>query len=126
MIAFQPDGPLQTKVNLCSSKNCIIGDFVKCPFKSGSKISFGDVDSEAEYSDEEDEAEYECDDLETEKNELQSESVFDVIEIGSFVTLFSSTTSFELLYLCKVIDFGIAEENMQDSYNHLIMKEQDT
>ena len=51
MIAFQPDGSLQTKDNLCSCKNCIIGDFVNCPFKSGSKNSFGDVDSEAGYND---------------------------------------------------------------------------
>ena len=37
---------------------------------------------------------------------------------GSFIALFSHPSSFELFYLCKVLEFGTATENMTDSYHH--------
>ena len=36
------------------------------------------------------------------------------------ITLYSSSNSLELFYLYKVIDFGVAIENMFDEYNHII------
>ena len=36
--------------------------------------------------------------------------------------LYSASNSLELFYLCKVLDPGIADENMVDDYNHLILK----
>ena len=30
MIAFSPNGQIQTKINICSCEECIVGNFVKC------------------------------------------------------------------------------------------------
>ena len=38
------------------------------------------------------------------------------------IVLYSASNYLELFYLCKVLDFGIADGNMVDDYNHLIPK----
>ena len=43
-----------------------------------------------------------------------------VDESDSCIALFSLSSSFELFYLCKVLEFGTATEDMIDSYNHQI------
>jgi len=35
-----------------------------------------------------------------------------------FIVIFSPSKSTELFYLCKVIDFGVAPENVTDKYQH--------
>ena len=39
---------------------------------------------------------------------------------NSTIALYSSSNSLELFYLCKVIDFCAAIENMVDEYKHII------
>ena len=67
----------------------------------------------------------EGEDIENEQNELsemRSDSVFDVIKKDGVIALYSSTNSLGLFYLCKVKEFGIAQENLIDSLNHIIPK----
>ena len=56
------------------------------------------------------------------KYELRSNSVLEVISVNDVIALFSSSTSLELFYLCKVLSFGIAEQNLKDQNNHCIGK----
>ena len=67
---------------------------------------------------------YDNDDTESdaETYELRSESVNSVLTKNTTIALYTSSNSLELLYLCKVIDFGVAIENMVDEYNHIILQ----
>lgn len=42
------------------------------------------------------------------------------IQRGTFIVLCLPPTSFELFYICTVLDFGTAAEDMVDTYNHHI------
>ena len=53
---------------------------------------------------------------------MRSDSVFDVIEKDGVITLYSCPNSIELFYFCKIKEFGIAPENLIDSFNHIIPK----
>ena len=80
----------------------------------------GDEDSGNNSNDEE--HEFEDDDIlhnDHEAYELQADCVLDVVQRGSFIALYSPPTSFKL-FLCKVLDFGTAAENMVDAYNNPI------
>ena len=118
-----PDGTIQSKINICSCKSCIEGDFVFCLTEKGKTVQqvteASDDDSTAES---EFENYYDNDDTESdaETYELQSESVNSVLTKNTTIALYTSSNSLELLYLCKVIDFGVAIENMVDEYNHII------
>ena len=65
---------------------------------------------------------YDDDDAESdaESYKLRSESVNSVLTKNATIALYSSSNSLELFYLCKVIDFGVAIENMVNGYNHII------
>ena len=52
--------------------------------------------------------------------EIRGDSVLAAISKGNIVALYSPPNSMELFYLCKVIDFGVASENLIDKYNHAI------
>ena len=54
--------------------------------------------------------------------ELRAESVNSVLSRNTTIVLYSASNSLELFYLCKVLDFGIVDENMVDDYKHLIPK----
>ena len=58
----------------------------------------------------------------TEAYELRAGSVNSVLSRDTTIALYSASNSLELFYLCKVVDFGIADKNMVDDYNHLIAK----
>ena len=62
------------------------------------------------------------DESETESYELRAESVNSVLNKNTTIALYSPSNSLELFYLCEVFDFGIADKNMVDDYNHLISK----
>ena len=53
---------------------------------------------------------------------MRLDSVSDVIKRDSVIALYSPPNPFELFYLCKVKEFGIAQENLIDSLNHIIPK----
>ena len=118
MMAFHPNGSVQVKVNICSCEACILGDLVNCIDEPG-KVFFvesGEEDYELDFE-EVDMVEDEC----QEEYEMRSSTVLEIIEKGDVVALYSDT-SFDLFYLCKVISFGVAQEQLIDKYNHVIEK----
>ena len=50
------------------------------------------------------------------------ESVLEVVTKGSVIALFSPSNSLELLYICKVLDYGVATEDCIDENNYHIEK----
>ena len=50
------------------------------------------------------------------------ETVNDVLAKDTGIALYSSSNALELFFLCKVLDFGVANEDLFDSYNHVITK----
>ena len=125
MMCFQPDGSILCKVNLCLCADCILGNFLDCAIKpskifSAEKGEEDDVDSDVEYEDDD----LFCDEIDdmNEKYELRSNSVLEVISVNDVTALFSLSTSLELFYLCKVLSFGIAEQDLKDENNHCIEK----
>ena len=123
MLNFFPYGSIQSKINICSYNSCIKGDFVSCWTEKGKTVqqvteaSDDDSTTESEFEDD-----YNDDDTEsdTEPYKLRSESVNSVLTKNTSIALYSSSNSLELLYLCKVIDLGVAIEILVDEYNHII------
>ena len=125
MMCFWPDGSILCKVNLCLRADCIFRNFLDYVIEPGKIFSAeegedDDVDSDVEYEDD-DVFGDEIDDM-NQKYELRSNSVLEVISVNDVIALFSSSTSLELFYLCKVLSFGIAEQNLKDKNNHCIGK----
>ena len=139
MIAFHPDGAVYTKTNICSCKQCLIGQFTKCKIEKGKVRFFGErndsedesgesiasnseFESDSDSSDDENESDEDAIDMDV--AQLRSENVFDIISIGCTIALFSPPNSNELFYLCKVLEFGEAKVDMLDSSNHVVGKGQ--
>ena len=117
MIAFSPDGTVATKINICSCSSGIIGEFQECLEEKG-KLIFHKYNESSDSDSEDDGCEpEESDDTESELFELRSENIFSIISKGSVIALY---TSFELFYLCKVVDCGIASENLIDQNEHVV------
>ena len=123
MMSFKPDGTILCKVNMCSCNDCLLGNFLDCVIEPG-KIFRADLGEEDEDSD----IEYEDQDAfgediheVMEKYELRSISVLEVVDEGDVVALYSHT-NFEQFYLCKVVKFGVAEEQLRDGNNHVVEK----
>ena len=58
----------------------------------------------------------------TEENEIRAECVIDAVNPGSFIALYSPPQSFEMFYLCHVVNITIATETVCDDYGHVIEK----
>ena len=121
MLSFFPDGSIQSKVNICSCNSCIEGEFISCLIEKGKSVQ---LVTEASDDDDSAESEFENDfdeeETDTEAYELRSESVNSVLTKNTSIALFLSSNSLELFYLCKILDFGIADENLVDEYNHIV------
>ena len=48
--------------------------------------------------------------------------IFDVVEEGNVIALYSPANVQELFYLCKVISCCIAEVDVKDAHNHAVLK----
>ena len=46
--------------------------------------------------------------------------MIEVVKKNTIVALYSAPNSFEPFYLCYVIDIGVAQEKLVDTYNHVI------
>ena len=103
MLAFSPDGYVQTKVNICSCNVCIKGEFTSCSHEVGKKLFFN-YDSDEETSGSESDEEFECEDITdnqedtAKENEITADCVGDTVEPGSYIVLHSSPESFEMFY----------------------------
>ena len=126
MISYFPNGSIQSKVNICPCASCIEGEFISCLIEKGKIVQVVDEASDNDDNDDSSESEFENDvsddESETEAYELRAESVNSILNKNTTIALYSASNSWELFYLCKVLDFGIADENMVDDYNHLIPK----
>ena len=56
------------------------------------------------------------------EDQLQPEIIFDLITPGSVVALYSPPNAGELFYLCKVNAVDVAETDLHDKFNHIILK----
>ena len=122
MISFFPDGLVQSKINLCSCSNCIEGDFTSCLIEKDRLVLVTDA-SDDDSSSEDFENDFDVDEeSDTEMYELRAETVNDVLTEDTCIALYSSSNALELFFLCKVLDFGVANEDLFDSYNHVITK----
>ena len=54
--------------------------------------------------------------------ELRAESVSSILRKNTSIVLYSSSNSLKLFNLCKVLDFGLATENMIDENNYVVPK----
>ena len=126
MISYFPNGSIQSKVNICSCASCIEGEFISYLIEKWKIVQVIDEASDNNDNDDSSESEFENDvnddESETEAYELRAESVNSVLNKNTIIALYSASSSLELFYLCKVLDFGIADKNMVDDYNHLIPK----
>ena len=126
MISYFPNESIQPKVNICSCASCIESEFISCLIEKGEITQVVDEASDNNDNDNFSESEFENDvsddESETEAYELQAESVNGVFNKNIPIALYSTSNSLELFNLCKVLDFGIADKNMIDDFNHLIPK----
>ena len=137
MICYHSDGSIEIKINVCSCENCFIRDFVNCIDEKGTFIPAkhfdngpsdsesleSEDDSDDDYDDDNDDDGSENDEEETEQYELQANSVFEVVKQRNIIALYSPPTAFEPFYLCKVLETGVANEEMVDTYHHQLISE---
>ena len=128
MIAYHPNGTILTKTNICSCANCLVGKFMSCNDEKGSVAVLGSKDSDDSESDsgtesESSDNESDSDKFDEEVGEIRMDNVLDILSADSIIALFSHSISMELFYLCKVLKFGVAEEDMTDG-NHKVSKGQ--
>ena len=114
VIAYHPDGSIQTKENICSCNNCLTGNLINCVVEKGASL-YGCEDAE-ESDDENEEPEVGVD------NYLSTELIFDVIKASCIIALNSPPDATEIFYLVKVIDICKAEADIVDSLNHPVLK----
>ena len=119
MICFHTDGSIQVKENICSCEDCIQGAFINCMSEKG-RVVFSSVNSEGDSDEEDDEIEEESASNEDDENEICGESVMECLTKDSAIALYSHSSAFELFYVCKVVDFGIAKQELRDSSDHFI------
>ena len=53
---------------------------------------------------------------------MSGSCIFDAVEKGATIALFSPPSSSELFYLCNVLDMKVAKEDICDIYNHAVSK----
>ena len=125
-ISYFPNRSIQSKVNICSRASCTEDEFISCLIEKGKIVQVIDEASDNDDSNDSSEGEFENDisddESKTEAYELKAESVDSILKKNTTIALYFASSSLELFYLCKVLDFGIADENMIDDYNHLIPK----
>ena len=126
-ICFLPDGSVQTKVNICSCNSCMEGNFISCTTEKGKEYN-KNMSNDSDFSDFESANESDNDSDDEDENQeklygIRAEHVTCIISKNSTIALYSSTNSFDLFYLCKVIDFGEAEGTLVDKFDHVIERD---
>ena len=58
--------------------------------------------------------------IDVEQYEMRSASISEIVETGNIFAFFAPPESFEMFYLCKVIE--VAKKEMIDDYHHTIQK----
>ena len=130
MISYQPNGVLSGKQNMCICENCENGYLYRCTIEPGKVFCGTDIieqeEQELDSASEDENGHGEESDIldDHEQYELPRETYFDLINIGSYVAIYSDRKANELFYLGKVIDKGEAvtnnekEKYIQDDWGH--------
>ena len=113
MISYFSIGSIKSKVNICSCDSWIEGEFTSCLIENEKNVQIVDEASDHD-DDDSSESEFENDlesgdETDTEVYELRAESVNSVLSRNTTIALYSASSSLELFYLCKVLDFGIVD-----------------
>ena len=53
---------------------------------------------------------------------MQGNCIFKLLQKETFIAIFSPPLSRELFYLCKVLDFSVALDDLCDKYNYIVPK----
>ena len=116
IIAFHPDGRIYVKENICSWYERLHGDLLNCQFEPGIwkllnrlvmlKVTMRMNQKKAK----------------KQSSRKRGNLVLEMIECNSFITIFSPPNSSELFYICKVLDFDIADHQLEDEFNMLFLK----
>ena len=101
---------------------------LSCNDEKGSVAALGaedtdDSDSDSGTESESSDDESDSDKFDEEVGQIRTDNVLDILSADSTIALFSHSISMELFYLCKVLKFGVAEEDMTDG-NHKVSKGQ--
>ena len=96
-----------------------------CSLKKGELLMRGEANNEDYLSNSD--VEFEDDefgnvDHEMEQYEMRSEIVIQVVKPGNVMALFSPPNALELFHLCKILESGIATEDLYDKYEHIVKK----
>ena len=95
--------------------NCIEGDFTLCLIEKGKFVLITDA-SDDDSSSEDFKNDFDVDvESDTEMHELRAETVNDVLTKDTCIALYYSSNALKLFFLCKVLDFGVANEDLFDS-----------
>ena len=81
-----------------------------------SKLISCDSDSESD-----DDVSYDSEE-EHEEQQIRGSYILALVDRGTFIALFSVPSSSELFYSCKVLDYGVASETIENTYHHVIPK----
>ena len=101
----------------------MIGRLLECPIEKG--FEKFDVESESDGSSES-ESDVEDIDSDSENDEkcykVLGDTVFEAVEVGSTVAVYSPPNASKLFYLCKVMDKGVAKQDLFVEYHHIASK----
>ena len=109
------------KEHICSCKDCLIGNILKCEICAGRILPIGEDDDAN--SDDDNDVCNQGDDNQHEALEVHGKCNFDAVEKGASITLFLPRRSAELFCLCsKVLDMKVAKEDICAIYDHAVSK----
>ena len=110
MIAFHPDGTVETRRHImCSCLKCSVGKISEC--SENRYVEDIEIADELQSLDED-----------TARLAQQSEDMYVFVENGSYVAVCTTAKSLEHFIVCKVDLKGVAAEDLTDFYGHIIQQ----
>ena len=120
-----PNESIVGKEHTCFCEDYLIGNFLKCEIYVSTFLLIGEDDDANSDDDDDDDDDDACnheqgDDNQHEALKVHESCIFDAVEKGATIALFSPPNSSELFYLCKMLDMKVAKEDNCDIYNHAV------
>ena len=122
MIAFDVDGSIEVKEDICECEMCFTGLFGKCMYGDGNQEE-GDSENDSDGNDEDDEDPGDDDDNDDDDEDPRFDMLCETVEPGKIIALRTPKTENESFYLVCV--FEIVRDSPVDAYdcfNHYINK----
>ena len=134
MFIYKPDGSVFIKRHICACAKCLEGNVIDCEIskdardalrKKTKKRKAQHEDSDANNEDVDDIESDEGDDEDDDNNDDNDEdggdavtSIFEVVTVGSIISLYTPSNIFEPFYLCKVLELCTAKGVTTDNEGH--------